>query len=159
MNNLKMALAEKEALLTKLNTLINEFETANSTISTLEHTHDTLIFDGADTDATLTALTTSNLYRDSLSRVIRNIQENMIPIADQRVEIEEEAAREDIRAARQTLYDKCAGDIQKKMNDILKIIQIFDIECQKIADDAGLSAGLNQPIFYIPENDRIQFSD
>ena len=159
MNNLKSMISEKESLLTKLDTLMNEFESINKTISTLEQALDDFVFAGSDTDATLTALAASTLRYQSLSRVINDIETNMIPAADQRVEIEEEAAREDIRAARQTLYDKCAGDIQKKMNDILKIIQIFDIECQKIADDAGLSAGLNQPIFYIPENDRIQFSD
>lgn len=159
MNNLKMVLEEKDILTKKLDMLVNEFNAANINIGTLERELDNAVFAGSDTDATLTALTASTLRYQSLSRVINDIETNMIPIADQRVEIEEEAAREDIRAARQTLYDKCAGDIQKKMNDILKIIQIFDIECQKIADDAGLSAGLNQPIFYIPENDRIQFSD
>jgi glutamate mutase epsilon subunit len=157
LNNLKIALEEKDVLTKKLDALIIEFEAANVSISTLEQAHDGAVFAGSDKDATLTALTTSNLHRDSLSRVIRNIQENMIPIADQRIEIEEEAAREDIRAARQTLYDKCAGDIQKKMNDILKLIQTFDLECKKIEEEAGITISQNLPVFYVQESDRVQY--
>jgi len=150
---------EKDALLKKLNTLMTEFEVVNSTISTLEQALDNAVFSGINPDVALSELTTATLQFKSLSRVIRNIQENMIPAADRRIELEEEAARADILVMRQTLYDKAKIDILKKVGDILKIILSFDAECQKVESEAGLSAGMNQPIFYIPENGRLQFTD
>lgn len=159
MNNLKMVLDENDILTKKLDTIMNEFEVANRNIGTLKQSLDVAVFEGTTTDTTLTELTSASLHRDSLRRVIADIRENMIPAADQRIEIEEEKAIEDIQAARQVLYDKCAGDIQKKANDILKIVQTFDAECQKLEEEAGITISQNLPIFHISENDRIQFSD
>ena len=152
-------ISEKESLLTKLNTLMTEFEVANSTISTLEQSLDSAVLSGISTDTPLAELTSASLHRESLRRVIHNIEENLIPDTDRRIELEEEAAREDILVMRQTLYDKAKIDILKKVGDILKIILSFDAECEKVETEAGLSAGLNQPIFYIQENDRLQFTD
>jgi predicted NAD/FAD-binding protein len=159
LNDLKAVISEKGILVARLNTLTTEFEVVNSTISTLEQALDNAVFSGINPDVALSELTTATLQFQSLSRVIRNIQNNLIPIADEKVEDAQEEAQADIRAAHQTLYDKCAGDIQKKMNDILKIIQSFDIECQKVEDEARLSAGLNLPVFFIAGDDRIQFTD
>lgn len=154
-----MMIEEKEALLKKLDTLINEFETANASIKELEQIHDELVFNGTSTDISLTELTSASLHRDSLRRVISGIESNMIPAADEKVEAAQEEAIEDIRTTHQLLYDKAKTDILKKVGDILKIIQAFDSECQKVEDEARLSVGLNLPTFYIQENDRLQFSD
>jgi|APCry1669188970_1035186.scaffolds.fasta_scaffold158823_1 hypothetical protein len=159
MNNLKAMISEKESLLKKLDALIIEFEAANVSISTLEQAHDGLIFDGANTDISLVELTTASIRRDSLRRVIGDIQNNLIPIADEKVEVEKEKAIEDIRAVHQTLYDKCKTDIQKKMGDVSRIIQTFDSECEKVESEVGLSAGLNLPVFFIAGDDRLQFTD
>jgi predicted NAD/FAD-binding protein len=159
LNDLKAVISEKGILVARLNTLTTEFEVVNSTISTLEQALDNAVFSGINPDVALSELTTATLQFQSLSRVIRNIQNNLIPIADEKVEAEKEKAIEDIQTARRVLYDKCAGDIQKKMNDILKIVQTFDLECRKIEEEAGLTISQNLPIFYIQENDRLQFSD
>jgi hypothetical protein len=150
---------ERDALVKKLDMLVNEFETANANIKELEQIHDGLVFNGASTDKSLTELTSATLHRNSLRRVINDIESNMIPCAEDKVEVEKEKAIEDIQTARRVLFDKCAGDIQKKMNDILKIVQTFDAECLKIEEEAGLVIGGNLPVFYIPENGRLQFSD
>jgi hypothetical protein len=152
-----MVLDEKDALLKKLDTLMNELEISKTNIKTLENTHDGLIFDGANTDASLAELTAATLQYQSLRRVIHNIEENMIPAADDKVENAHEEVIAEIRAAQQILYDRCAESILKKMSDILKLIQTFDLECKKIEEEAGITISQNLPVFYVQESDRVQY--
>jgi hypothetical protein len=157
MNNLKMMVEEKDVLTKKLDALIIEFETANISIKALEQTHDTLIFDGANTDISLVELTTATIHRNSLRRVINDIEKNMIPAADEKVEAAQEEVIKQIRAAQQLLYDRCAESILKKMSEVSKIIQSFDSECEKAELEAGLVIGRNHPVFYVQESDRVQY--
>ena len=159
LNNFKAMVEERDALVKKLDTLINEFETANRNIDIMEQALDVAVFKGTDTDAALSELTTATIHRNSLRRLINDIETNMIPDADDKVENAQEEVIKEIRAVQQLLYDRCAESILKKMSEVSKIIEEFDSGCQKIEEEAGLSAGRNHPVFYVQENDRVQFSD
>jgi hypothetical protein len=43
------------------------------------------------------------------------------------------------------------------MSEVSKVIQAFDIECEKVEAEAGLVIGRNLPIFYVQESDRVQY--
>ena len=157
MNNFMMMIEERDALVKKLDMLVNEVETANKNIDIMEQSLDAAVFERRNTDAALSELTSSTLHRNSLRRVIHSIEENMIPAADDKVENAQEEVIAEVRAAQQILYDRCTESILKKMSDILKLIQTFDLECKKIEEEAGITISQNLPVFYVQENDRVQY--